>query len=393
MAPYWQNDFSSRSLDNVSVPAKLKCWGPCQKLKPEAAFSKKQMNSLKLQVKAKSLQTALSTCSIKCIECTPSQVVEMFCKGHNKMMGLDDFSKTHRKDPDNAYCKKCMNKRTTIQTTGEIARDSKTNNDDDDEEDDDGATETNSVTDDSRSIDSGVRNLSLNGTSTSRDSTSMNTTNGQSGGVTMGRPATSSAKWDASNNFSSSSSIYGSSNAASSPYGRPSGTRTADIDGSQIPGRNNQPGIGPSGDSREDQAMDLNAFLSLGRHIGQGTGPFSSNGGVSHSPSSSSSISVQGSGSSLQSDQFRGTSGFPRPSYGAGGPVLRAPPSVANNVKSSATETGSRARFPKVRSETKKPEVVESDSSDDDDRKTLTSFQSAPHDSDEDENEDENFFG
>ncbi|MBE7182151.1 MAG: hypothetical protein INR71_13280 [Terriglobus roseus] len=118
----WLKSYVSSATPGASqpLPAKLRC-GACNKHKATAAnFSGKQLAGLREQV-AQRGQAAAQTYEVVCIACASGgQNVEMTCVDCHRTMGLEAFAKAHRKDRDNAKCLKCMEKRVALKTVGEV---------------------------------------------------------------------------------------------------------------------------------------------------------------------------------------------------------------------------------------------------------------------------------
>ncbi|TKA77867.1 hypothetical protein B0A49_01845 [Cryomyces minteri] len=95
----------------------------CKKYKPQAQYSNKQMADLR---------HAIFTRELECVGC-------------DTVKGLDEFSKTHRRNPDNARCKVCMDIQVAIEPgemhddgSEEDSEDSNPFERDQDDDDDDG---------------------------------------------------------------------------------------------------------------------------------------------------------------------------------------------------------------------------------------------------------------
>lgn len=93
---------TSSRLRRVTLPAKLRC-NMCLKNFNQASFSQKQLTDVRWQVS----RTGKITTNPKCSKCTGSQPVEIECVMCHKTKGLEEYSKTQRRRPDDAVRIQC----------------------------------------------------------------------------------------------------------------------------------------------------------------------------------------------------------------------------------------------------------------------------------------------
>ncbi|KAL2350225.1 Stc1 domain-containing protein [Cryomyces antarcticus] len=103
--------FTANKLKQVQLPEKIRCTS-CKKHKPQIQYSNKQMADLRHAIFTRG---SGATTKIRCRNCTGTQVTELECVGCDTVKGLDEFSRTHRRNPDNARCKVCMDIQVAIE--------------------------------------------------------------------------------------------------------------------------------------------------------------------------------------------------------------------------------------------------------------------------------------
>ncbi|KAI5307084.1 hypothetical protein KEM56_004805 [Ascosphaera pollenicola] len=99
---WFDYDAYSSRLKRVNLPENR-----CGKIRGHAAFSNKQLATLKSKV-AQGKKVNFNTGSVVCSECTGSQIFEMKCVLCDKTKGLESFSKAQRREPKTAQCYNCL---------------------------------------------------------------------------------------------------------------------------------------------------------------------------------------------------------------------------------------------------------------------------------------------
>ncbi|KAK3675196.1 hypothetical protein LTR78_005130 [Recurvomyces mirabilis] len=119
----YNGSVGSAALERVKLPAKTRCNGnKCNgKMKCISFFSEKQKLELKKWIadpnKAKSFDPQTSRV-IVCVICTPGPKFEFYCQGCDTVKDRNKFSKAQVRNPDNAYCWECMEKRANMEPGG-----------------------------------------------------------------------------------------------------------------------------------------------------------------------------------------------------------------------------------------------------------------------------------
>ncbi|KAF2766094.1 hypothetical protein EJ03DRAFT_377232 [Teratosphaeria nubilosa] len=150
---------SNPVIEKINIDTKIKC-NTCKIAKNLESFSKKNQYYLKERIynarqAGKTVNTTLEQI-IPCIQCTPQQQFEFLCHGCEFMKSRDKFSKAQLRNPDTAYCWKCMEARLNMEP-GEGSGDDSEYSDD---------AGSNSDTDTAK-LPSTMAGISLGGTSNS----------------------------------------------------------------------------------------------------------------------------------------------------------------------------------------------------------------------------------
>ncbi|KAF2400290.1 hypothetical protein EJ06DRAFT_424616 [Trichodelitschia bisporula] len=109
-------NITAATLGNVTLPTKLKC-SRCSKFKGHSNYSNKQILGAKFAVKVR----RVSTPTVKCRTCTELQPTELYCGFCDNTAALDNFSKAHRSNPDQAKCARCIAKQLDFGPDDEVA--------------------------------------------------------------------------------------------------------------------------------------------------------------------------------------------------------------------------------------------------------------------------------
>lgn len=91
------------TLQATKLPAKIRC-KDCQKLKPNHAFSERQLGTYRQKLAKNPRLGNESVAIVSCQECTPAQVTELQCYLCDQYKSLDAFTKAQRRDPEMAVC-------------------------------------------------------------------------------------------------------------------------------------------------------------------------------------------------------------------------------------------------------------------------------------------------
>ncbi|KAK4555696.1 hypothetical protein LTR86_007449 [Recurvomyces mirabilis] len=117
------NSYMSYNGSVRSAALETRCNGnKCNgKMKSVSFFSEKQKLELRKWIadpnKGKSFDPQTSRV-IVCVICTPGPKFEFYCQGCDTVKDRNKFSKTQVRNPDNAYCWECMEKRANMEAGG-----------------------------------------------------------------------------------------------------------------------------------------------------------------------------------------------------------------------------------------------------------------------------------
>ncbi|PGH08516.1 hypothetical protein AJ80_07836 [Polytolypa hystricis UAMH7299] len=94
-------------LERIRVPDKVKC-RICKKIRAQTAFSQRQLEELRKAMLSIGTTGIDGPGYASCLQCVGHQNFELNCCMCLKTKAVGDFSKSQRKDPDNARCYNCM---------------------------------------------------------------------------------------------------------------------------------------------------------------------------------------------------------------------------------------------------------------------------------------------
>ncbi|MCJ1280803.1 hypothetical protein MMC26_000120 [Xylographa opegraphella] len=107
------NEVTARKMKSVVIPEKLRCLS-CKTVKSNQMFSNKQLQDLKFKHLQYGPVSLTGPGYIKCRQCTGQQVTEMECTVCDEVKPLSEFGKNHRREPDKARCRACIDEQAAL---------------------------------------------------------------------------------------------------------------------------------------------------------------------------------------------------------------------------------------------------------------------------------------